>query len=149
MKKTKYWLGMLTGRSSSFVGPAMQAVQTLFDDVTNKMSFAAMTETTMRSRYIELQQGFDMEQQTRWANYVKTVQTLWAFSLGVLAWAFLLGDWITGIEAAAMFLFVWVSLGYRIWVLRMRLYPGFIQYLKMFHTAPFAGVPVRAKTLME
>lgn len=141
-------LTKLTGNAGPRVTVGLRLIGSMFDNVTSETPLVDGSHD-WRARFVKMKSLQQPEQLVRWRNFVRTVQALWILGLGTLVWSLVELSLYSGVAAVCMLLFVWFSMGYRIWVMRTGLYPPFISYLRLLPTAIFAGLPLNAIDLLD
>jgi hypothetical protein len=147
--KKKSMLLRLFGGSGASATQSFRLINILYYSLYDSSTTLPAGYNDWSTRYNEMRAVQQKDQQGRWHNFVRTVQALWGVGLALLLWSLFEGDLYSCFASVAMLLFVWFSMGYRIWVLRTKTYPPIIDYLKLALTAPFAGLPLNAMDLLE
>lgn len=121
---------------------------------TKEVLVAIFTELTTdndsrkpKEKYDTLIQNFTSEQYDRLVMFTRWLQVLWGISAIGLLYSVVSLDILTIFYFGMLSCWLYIFLGYRIWILNTRLYPSFIQYLKLLITKPFAGIPYNNKHL--
>lgn len=138
----------LTGNTKGVVVAGYDMLKRLFADVVAGTSSTA-DESVAVERYKELQKSFTDDLRIRWQNYIRTVKILWGICFIVIGWSLLEQAWLTLLEGIVMLGFVWICLGYRIWVLKERKFPPFMHYLKSVHKSASSALPINTSHLMD
>lgn len=139
----------LTGNTSRYWTALYAMLTSVFEHVAGQSAQKSITEQEMHERYLAVMSKFDDEGKVRWKNYVMTVIGIWIVSLSSAVWSAFSLSYITLIQSVALVMFVWVCLGYRIWVLKEKKFPPFFQYLKMVPKTMLSALPFNALNLVE
>lgn len=138
----------LSGNSNGVLLAGIAWLKLLYSTIFTEAD-ASVDDDTAKARYQELRKSFTDEMRVRWVNYMRTVQMLWGVCAVVITLALLEQAWGTVVQGIIMMLFVWICLGYRIWVLKERRYPPFLQYLRLVTKSPASALPIQTAHLMD
>lgn len=138
----------LSGNSNSMLMFGYERLKQLYDDLRSGGK-EATDDIASAARYSDLRKTFTPELRERWSNYIKTVRVLWGLCFLIVGWSILEQAWLTLVQGLIMTGFVWVCLGYRIYVLREKSYPPFIQYLKVVRKKLSSSLPINTAHLMD
>jgi hypothetical protein len=139
----------LTGGAIARFGFGMRVVNAMYENLTDDAPIPGYANSDWRDRYLKMRAAQKPGQAVRWKNFVRTVQALWVIGIVGLLWSAIELSLYSGVAVVIMLLFVWLSMGYRIWVLRTGLYPSIAGYVRLLPSAPFAGLPLNAIDLLD